>query len=192
MLLALLLSAHACAAEPQKPKMVDSKPLEYPEDAKRSGHQGTVVVEVTILANDTISAPVVKISSRSAILDQAAVLFIQRAKYTHGTDEQGNAIDIAVAIPVNFRKDSSADLKEKTCDDFVVDYQWFTKTFPELNVGEMTIYKLTLGLMVLQKTSTDEKLRLARNFGIAFQKTYADCGANRAGKFLPTLLGNIQ
>lgn len=188
----MLSSGLTHATEIQKPRMVESKPLEYPEDAKKLGHQGTVVVQFTVLSNDTISTPTIKTSSRSSILDQAAISFVQQIKFAHGTDDQGNATDTAVALPVSFRKDASSDLSEKTCADFVIDYQWFTQTFPEQSVKDMTVYQLTLGLLVLQKSTTDEKLKLARNFGMSFQKTYSDCDSNRDLKFMQTLLGNLN
>jgi protein TonB len=191
-LAAILFSNYLYAAEAQKPRIVEVFPLDYPADAKKLGHQGTVVVEVKILTNDTISTPVIKKSSRSPILDQAAITTIQQTKFAHGTDNDGNPIDTTVAIPVDFRKDSSADLNEKYCDDFVVDYQWFIQTFPELKPSNMTVYKLTLGLLVMQKNSTDEKLKLAKDYDKTFQKTYTDCESNRLLKFMPTLLGNLK
>jgi hypothetical protein len=59
-LAAILFSNYLYAAEAQKPRIVEVFPLDYPADAKKLGHQGTVVVEVKILTNDTISTPVIK------------------------------------------------------------------------------------------------------------------------------------
>lgn len=188
----LLLSGYIQAEELQKPRIIETRPVAYPADAKKAGHQGTVVVEVKILANDTIATPVVKTSSRSPILDQAAIATVQQTKFAHGTDSDGNPADTTIAIPVKFRKDSSVDLNEKLCDDFVVDYQWFAQTYPELKPQKMTIYSLTLGLLVMQKNNIDEKLTLAKNYDKAFLKTYADCETNLTSKFMPTLLGNIK
>ncbi|MGX8883493.1 energy transducer TonB [Methylovorus sp. SPW-M1] len=192
LLLILLNATQSYAAEIKKPEMVESPPFIYPVEAYQAGHQGLVLVEVRILANDTIETPTIKKSSRSEILDKAAITLVEQSKFLHGSDKDGKPADLVVVVPVEFNKDSSANLNIKTCADYVADYQWFTQTFPESKLSDMRLYKLTLGLLTVRMANVDDLLRLSKSYTRIYQKTYADCYDNRDQMFMTTLKDNMK
>lgn len=192
LLLVVLHATQAQSAEIKRPQMVESPPFSYPVEAYQAGHQGQVLVEVRVLENDTIDTPVIKKSSRSEILDNAAITLVQQSKFLHGSDVDGKPADMVVIVPVDFSKDSSANLNAKTCADYVADYQWFTQTFPESKLSEMRLYKLTLGLFTMRMSNVDDILRLGKSYTRIYQKTYGDCFDNRDHMFMNTLKDNMK
>lgn len=82
-------------------KSRDNSPPEYPSAARRMGQQGTVMLEVFILANGTVGEVRLKTSSGYSRLDEAAIDAVKRWRYTPAM--RGNTpIDYWYTQPVKF------------------------------------------------------------------------------------------
>lgn len=78
------------------------QPPKYPDIARKRGEEGTVLVEATVAADGHVLAVVVKASSGSAVLDDAACKAVRNARFTPArvgdTPAEGH-----VAVPIKFR-----------------------------------------------------------------------------------------
>lgn len=78
------------------------QPPKYPDIARKRGEEGTVLVEATVAADGRVLAVVVKASSGSAVLDDAACKAVRNARFTPArvgdTPVEGH-----VAVPIKFR-----------------------------------------------------------------------------------------
>jgi len=75
--------------------------IEYPDQARRRGDTGTVVVRALIGGNGRVESASVEQSSGSRMLDQAAVRAVNRASF-HPYKENGIAQSVYTLIPIAF------------------------------------------------------------------------------------------
>jgi len=87
-------------ASQDKPKLVKYVPPEYPEMARASELQGTVIVKVQVGTDGTVIQAVV-IQSVHSILDNAALDAARRCKFKPGK-QRGIAVKAWMAIPYAF------------------------------------------------------------------------------------------
>ncbi len=75
----------------------------YPASARRAEIEGVVTVQVCSGADGKVSGdPTVANSSGNAALDEAAVKWARRARFTPGT-EDGNPVTMCMPLPVRFK-----------------------------------------------------------------------------------------
>jgi protein TonB len=75
----------------------------YPASARRAEIEGVVTVQVCSGADGKVSGdPTVAKSSGNAALDEAAVKWARRARFTPGT-EDGNPVTMCLPLPVRFK-----------------------------------------------------------------------------------------
>jgi periplasmic protein TonB len=85
---------------PPTPKVI-TRPA-YPEAARRHEEQGTVDLMVRVLRDGSVGEVVVKKSSGSPILDQAAIAEAKRWQFVPG-HRGPKALDAVVEVPVRFQ-----------------------------------------------------------------------------------------
>jgi periplasmic protein TonB len=73
----------------------------YPQQSRRLGEQGRVVLSVLVLANGTIGALSIKRSSGFKRLDKAALHCVKRWRFKPAT-RAGVALDFTYELPIDF------------------------------------------------------------------------------------------
>ena len=80
---------------------MNPKPL-YPQDARRKGFQGEVVLKVEVLSNGQVGEIAVKNSSGHEILDRSALVAVKQWKFIPARKGE-DTIPMWVNIPVKFQ-----------------------------------------------------------------------------------------
>ena len=100
----LVLAAAASLAGAQEaapPKVADIGPLHYPEQARREGAEGVVLVAVRVLESGSAGEVRLARSSGHKLLDAEALRLAQGARYTPA-QRAGQPVDTWVQLPIRF------------------------------------------------------------------------------------------
>ena len=89
-----VLSTNARPAAPLRP--------DYPPAALRMEQQGQVMVKLRVLASGAAADVQVRTSSGHALLDEAALAYLRRARFVPARDRSGLAVDSQVIVPIRF------------------------------------------------------------------------------------------
>ena len=85
-----------------QPKYVENpKPL-YPQEARKKGYEGEVLLKVEVLANGRVGRVELKKSSGYEILDRSALTTVKEWKFIPANQGNG-AIPCWVNIPIKFK-----------------------------------------------------------------------------------------
>ncbi len=187
-LAAALAGAPAVAAIVKQPVAVAAPDPAYPQAAKALGEQGEVKLSGYVGTDGTISDIVVESSSRSVTLDELAVATFSRWTFSPAIDDAGKPVEARVVTTLAFWKDSLETLGEKTCADFVVDFDWHREAYPK---GEkpMRLALLIQGMGLLYSGKYQREMdALKADFPGAWARTYAQCRDHPEKRFLAVLL----
>lgn len=75
---------------------------EYPPAALRQELQGQVMVKLRVLASGAAADVQVRTSSGHAMLDEAALAYLRRARFIPARDRDGMPVDSLVVVPIRF------------------------------------------------------------------------------------------
>lgn len=89
-----VLSAYARPEAPLTP--------EYPPAALRMEQQGQVIVKLRVLASGAAADVQVRTSSGHALLDEAALRYLRRARFVPAQDRSGLPVDSLIIVPIRF------------------------------------------------------------------------------------------
>lgn len=104
-----------------------------PEAAKSAGEFGEVVLSGIIGEDGKFAEPKVKISSRSALIDAAALASVDAMLFEPARDADGKALSVPANLPLEYSQvafHGPAGLAHYRCDQFVRDYDWWYRTWP--------------------------------------------------------------
>lgn len=158
-------------------QMMEGETVVYPDEAPypaglaARGVQGRAVVRVKVGAEGKASAVAIATSSRSPELDKAALALARALPYTPA--KAGVAPD-ELLVPIRFRKDSLAELPNKTCADFNIDKAYFAATFPELETGDMEVVRMATGALLLTLPAA-QQMPYAQNSSAVAAAALAAC-----------------
>jgi protein TonB len=82
------------------PDAITKVPPAYPDEARRAGIAGTVIVQTLVLTNGTVGDTRV-VKSDSALLDDAAMAAVRQWKFKPAL-AKGKAVAVWVMVPVKF------------------------------------------------------------------------------------------
>jgi TonB family protein len=154
----------------------------YPEGAAERGVQGKVTLSADLSASGSFANPAIHESSGSEELDGAALALAPRLKFTP-LGSAGEPAPRRALVEIDFRKDTLASLKTKTCADFNLDAEYFKRTFSEKPLAAMPVFDLTAGVLALGVDS-GQRLSLARNLAGIKERVIAECSQAPDSKFL--------
>jgi TonB family protein len=123
-----------------------------PEDARSRGEFGTVVLSAIIGKDGRVREASVKISSRSASIDAAALASVPSMLFEPARDADGNAMDIVSRISLEYTQvdfHGPRSLAQYRCEQFVRDYDWWYRTWPADE--EDRIFKTLRGVVVISE-----------------------------------------
>ncbi|WP_284125745.1 energy transducer TonB [Parerythrobacter aestuarii] len=155
-----------------------------PEEAKALGHHGAVRIAGTIMPDGSIGNAEVSASSRSTILDAAALEAVKGWRYAAPFDLQGEpaSYDVVFALDFGQGKDGGSYLsgiETYRCEAFIKEYDWWRSAFPEADPDDYDLRKMLIGaefLVAISKSGDTKgfKDRMERWNG-KFAKTIEGC-----------------
>lgn len=104
-----------------------------PEAAKSAGEFGEVVLSGIIGEDGKFAEPKIRTSSRSALIDAAALASVDAMLFEPARDAAGKALSIPANLPREYSQvafHGPAGLAQYRCDQFVRDYDWWYRTWP--------------------------------------------------------------
>lgn len=183
------------AAEPKfpsPPRIVYEPPQEYPEEAFRQGHQGKVILAFAIRENGDVSQPAIERTSRSRVLDAAAFRYVQKFKFEPARDKNGKAFTQKALMPVEYWKDTLANVNSKKCSDLTVDVHFFKDAYPDKKLTEMRIYRMVLGYFVISAKDIHQQLEYGKRFPSVFDRVVEACAKYPDETFGEVLAGAMR
>lgn len=124
---------------------------EFSDEAKAAGEIGTVMLRGVIGTDGRFTELSVLESSRSARLDNAAMVAAAATIFEPARDAAGEPISVVSKFPVEFSNARSpgkgGGVLRYRCDQFVRDYDWWAKTWPSNKHDEF--YLMTLGVTTM-------------------------------------------
>jgi TonB family protein len=162
----------------------------FPTELAARGVQGTALVRIPLNADGLPTDAVVVESSRSPDLDLLALARAKTLRIRSAPPSTGDAPAplTGALVPVEFRKDSSLTLPQKSCGEFNVDLAYFRKVFPDRSEGRMAVFLLTTGMFVLTLPG-EQRLRFAKSLPTLRQTVIESCAASPDSLFLDVARG---
>lgn len=90
-------------ATPSFPKVKSAVSPEYPEEAKKNGWQGRVIVNALVGKDGYVKGVEIKASSGHSCLDSAALQAVKKYIFEPARDSNGKPVEKRIYIPVVFR-----------------------------------------------------------------------------------------
>lgn len=110
------------------PMTIKRQNAAFPEEARVAGHHGAVIVAVTVAPSGTITDVAVTTSSRSPLLDAAAIDAARRSTFKAGISPGGEPVSGTVTLRYDF-DDRAFDTYR--CDQAVRDFAWWSSAWPD-------------------------------------------------------------
>lgn len=158
---------------------------EYPKNLSNMGVQGRVLVSATMQADGSLKNPMILDSSRSLVLDLAAINVVKNVQYQLAQPLQTKE-GIAVQIPIEFKKDTYANINQKSCAEFNQDFAYLKQTFSEQKLDELDVFKIPLGSIVLFLNET-QKAKYPKKSALIRETTVVECAKNPAQSLMPLM-----
>ena len=153
----------------------------YPAALSVRGVQGTTLVQAELSETGAPTAVAVFQSSRSAELDAAALAVVRAVTYKA---KEPAAQPSQVLVPVEFLRDSVATLGQKTCSEFTIDAQYFKTAFPEVDMKEMMVVSMAIGVLFMGRGAATDAVTYAKSLSSALPRVVEACASQREARFL--------
>lgn len=116
------------------PRFITEPEYIRPESARLAGEFGEVVLSARVDEDGRVREPTILVSSRSESIDAAALASVPSMFFEPARDADGRPLSLWANISleyghVNFR--DAPSLAQYRCDQFVRDYDWWYRTWPE-------------------------------------------------------------
>jgi TonB family protein len=155
-----------------------------PETAKSSGEFGEVVLSGIIQKDGKFAEPRVKVSSRSPLIDAAALASVDAMLFEPARDADGNALSIPANLPLEYSQvafHGPAGLTQYRCDQFVRDYDWWYRTWPANQHDR--VFKTLRGFAVIADMRTGK----SADFDAEWKSAIASCRTSPSKMMLDQL-----
>ena len=167
--------AASTPAGPTRLQAVETPQPMYPPAARAAGHQGTVVIGVLVSERGELLQAKVQRSSRSPLLDQAALDAVRRWRFKPATDPLGQPIEAAASVPFVFRKDSAASLPRKRCAELTADLKRWRTLEPNAPLQQADVYPLAQQLALGGLSTAGSLKQTLEHFPQAFEQAAQRC-----------------
>ena len=172
-----------------KPPKLLTAPIEPNVDALyQQGIQGEMYFVGYVGADGKMHDVILPLSSRSKELDAVGLTLVNASTFTPATDASGKPIAAKVTFPVFLWKDSmmNAAFLKKSCAQFIIDADWFTKAFPEKRPDDYRGWLLFSGMVFASSYYTQSR---TAGSSPKFEDVYARCKAHTNKSFANTYMG---
>ena len=131
-------------------------------------------------------------SSRSPVLDRAAMQAATVWRFAPALDANGEPVASKAVQDVVYRKDSEDSLPGKKCSDLNTDLAWFKTAYAELPLSKMPVYDLSLALLLDGSGPTSGKVEAIKAaYPQAFERALALCAARPDGLYWDALKSEL-
>lgn len=184
-----------------KPNLLNGSPVAYPEAARAIGAHGTVVVSGTVSIDGKFEDLRVSTSSRSTILDEAALTAARGAIFSPAIDANHAKIAAPYEMTREFYGYQSSrpggGLQYYRCHAFVRDMDWWHANWPEVGYEKDQLYTMILGIdfIVGMQSPGFRASDLKRGneiFAKNWQATIDACRAKPDALFIDTMKPNAK
>lgn len=156
-------------------------PQPFPADALLAGHNGTVLVSVTLNESGLIENPSIRKSSGSSILDNAALDAAKGWKLTPALDASGVAVRTQITLSLEYTKAFDTNYK---CEQFIIDSDWFDAAKGRGHREELRIYKTLRGFPIMAAIRSGQTQSLkGYDFDIKWDQLIDYCRKNQKKNF---------
>lgn len=169
------------------PKLISEPSLSMPKEALVAGHYGTVVLRGTIGVDGMFSGLVVKESSRSEILDRAAITEATAWRFSPALDAAGKPIPWTGNVPISYDSAAGGGLHTYSCEQAVRDNTWSDATFGKDFRTKRKAYLLLSGMTVARAYS-EGALKNLPSFEVRLQTAIDACRTRPKTKFMDLFL----
>lgn len=107
LLCALLAGTMAQAAEPTPPKLLDAPAPKYPEAERNQGHEGGVLLSITVRKNGRVGEVTAESSSGFPALDEAALAAARKWRFAPARDADGKTVEATVQRKLTFKLEAA-------------------------------------------------------------------------------------
>lgn len=149
-----------------------------PSDAQSRGEHGEAIVSGIINPDGHMTETKIKVSTRSARIDAAALDAAHEAVFEPARDAAGSPIAVYISVGFNFDNAASLDGKAMTtyrCRQFLTDQAWWRSTWPEKPRDKFG--NLLAGMIISGAGAQPEALKnAAARFDVAWKATLDRCG----------------
>lgn len=176
------------------PKRISGTEAEMPQAAKLAFHNGKVVVGLRIDPEGLPADLKVVSSSKSDLLDNAALAAVAASRYERPVDLQGRPASFEMQIEQNFSQAEQGGgsyltgLKSYRCDTFIGELDWWTAAHLGEKVSKLEFYAFMGGLSFVAPDALgwgkSDFLSLARRHPVAWEKAVQQCRKEPGSRFL--------
>lgn len=139
----------------RRPEWLSGPRAEFPDSEKALGHNGDVVVRGLLGVDGRLRHATISVSSGAPALDANALAAANLSVFQPAEDVDRRAIPVMMSMPFKFYAYRSSDpgggAAQYTCDQFVLDMDWWRSTFPEKTIEDHELYTMVLGLGVTSR-----------------------------------------
>lgn len=164
------------------PALLSEPDLSIPQDALLAGHHGTVVLRGTVGLDGVFSNIAVRESSRSEILDKAAIAEASNWRFSPALDAEGKPVAWTGNVPIGYDVSSGGGLWTYSCEPLVRDSDWSDATFGKEFRAKRRSYLLLSGMMFAAEYRAGAKK--FSPFETRWQATIDGCRARPKSKFM--------
>lgn len=189
--LALLLQlAVAPASEiADPPRFLRGAPHVYPPEARAAGHFGKITLSGVITPEGRVVEPRIEESSRSELLDRAALAEFASQEFAPARNRKGEAVATRVRMQIEYDKTLSATggLLGYSCADFTTDMDWYEAAFPERTAGDLDLYDLLVRFRSRGLADPNARRRAVEAHGEDWAQARAACRERPGELFIDQL-----
>ena len=156
----------------------------YPALSKERNEQGTVTIRQDYVNGKASGQGTIVTSSRSALLDEAALKAVQAVRLkSKGTESEPETVRLQV--DVEFGRDTVTKLDKKPCAELNADIAYFKSTQPGVDLNRMRLYEMTLGMVVVSGSMSDMSrlAKVSKAMPVAFAATASQCERSPDAKY---------
>lgn len=163
------------AAMLQHPSVLRRIEAPFPDAARDAGHHGSVIVSITVAASGAVVDAAITTSSRSPLLDAAAIDAARRSTFRAGVGPQGEGIGGTKTLSYEF---DDRIIDGYRCDQAVRDFDWWSRTWPETDDAmKRRLWQQFWARTMLRTKYSDRATAKSRAmFDLAWSKALAACG----------------
>lgn len=169
-----------------RPMTVRHVQASFPEEARAAGHHGTVQVTVTIAPSGAITDAAVTTTSKSSLLDAAALDAARRSTFRPGVGPDGQSTGGMLTLDYAF---DGRVFDGYRCEQALRDFTWWSSVWPDRDDPmKRTIGQLVWAQQLLHtKFSVRASTRNRRAFEEGWGKALAACSAAPTAMFAAAL-----
>lgn len=213
--LAMAAAPVAGAAEPTPPKLLDAPAPKYPEVERNLGHEGAVLLSLTVRKNGRVGEVAAVSSSGFPALDEAALAVARKWRFAPARDADGKPVEATVQRKLTFKLEAAdpnaaavppplaelyalgydyAVLFTQPCSAATAQLTAFSKAYPQATLPDAPVMRATQKIiaMVAKEKPTRERGALLKRAPAALEAAAASCAQQPEAVYWDVVLSALE